>query len=113
MADSTSGTSTDNSFLKSWGSCETIVDDDEDIIFCYISKEQFPAAHLHNTLQAALNDTNPGDFIVFKSIVILTCEQCPQLAHLHCRMNFAHMSSGQLLSNELPVKCTNCISNHE
>jgi hypothetical protein len=104
MADST--TSTDNQFLSSWNSCETLAEEDllHMHLFCYICKEQLG----DEGLSQAVNGITPGQCIIFNSIVVLTCEDCPQLAHLHCRMNLPHIVYQDLIENPPPSRCTDC-----
>ena len=105
MADSSS--SNDNSYLKSWSSCETLVSDNADIL-CHICKESFGTFEETEQLQSLLAKATAGGISIFKSTLILHCEDCPHLAHLHCVYNIHEVDKDIVVSYMFENSTYNC-----
>ena len=106
MADST----THDSHLVSWNSAETLSFGELPELCCGHCKKLIVPAEQQTELQQAIQATIGGKPFVFKSIVLLTCEDCMNLVHLHCYSNQNHLRIEDLLAliENIPVKCFEC-----
>ena len=92
----------DNNFLKSWASCETVVD--LDTIVCCVCKSTTDLPSISSQKR----------IIVHKSVVFLVCNRCESVTHLHCSLNCMNIASDLLILTVQSVEkeghlCINCV----
>ena len=103
MADSTSDQ--DNNFLKS--SAETVNFEDSRFI-CSICKQTIGDINTNEDLEQALNQAS--GILIFKSVIILICAACGDIAHIHCYINNLDIEIETLMHviHSLPYNCNIC-----
>lgn len=106
-ADST--TTSENHFLRSWNSAETIGALDSNIL-CSICKCSITHIDDEHLLLQTVNRTIGGQVFIFKSIIVVKCKDCDSVTHFHCENN--HIESDTSMFNNfvstLPYTCTDC-----
>ena len=111
MADSTSNDK-DNVFLKSWASTDTINFEEDSAVQCSICKLCIGRASDNEQLEQAISACNPGGILIFKSVVLLHCDSCSNITHLHCFMNSYEINIADtlvhLIKYQLPFQCEDC-----
>ena len=105
QADSTSNSSHDNIYLKSWSSCDTIADISDLQHCCINCKAVIGDRDVYDLIQG-----NKGDLMVYKSVALLICHVCAGAVHLHCFLNnpVADKHILQDILSTLPYICQCC-----